>query len=192
MRRKIKEEFETIYNLGRKSDGLQQAVEIKKFLLELALSENNIKSILDLGCGRLDWIYKYIKDKDYLGIDYSENACKVNNKLYPNIKVLNEELINYKQTNMSDLVICYSTLIHARTEKEFKHILNLCINKSNKAVLLSGYPYRTPIRTEDSNLTFFYGDGILETIDKLDTYNKIYVKYYDGQYYIYIRKLEEI
>lgn len=39
MRRKIKEEFETIYSLGRKSDGLQQAVEIKKFLLELALSE---------------------------------------------------------------------------------------------------------------------------------------------------------
>jgi len=95
---------------------------VKKELIEF-IKTNNIKSILDIGCGDFNWMKKIIEKTNikYLGVDFVKPLIEDNNKKYAsnNIKF---EFLNYNHNNFPDaeLIICRDVLVHL----SFKNIFN--------------------------------------------------------------------
>jgi 2-polyprenyl-3-methyl-5-hydroxy-6-metoxy-1,4-benzoquinol methylase len=181
----IKKYFNNHYNSGRISSGRTDEIDIKKKLLRKCISENDISSILDFGCGDINWINKTINCKDYTGIDFSSNIIERNKEINSNWNFIQGNIID---TNINrkkyDLVICYSVLIHSTTYEEYNKIVDRIINKAGKAILISGYPYNT---TKRNRITYFHNESILTSIDKRCTFKEIYVIKHDSQYYCYIK-----
>jgi SAM-dependent methyltransferase len=76
---------------------------------------NNIKSILDLGCGDFNLMKHFdCIGIDYLGIDIVDHVILKNKQLYEttNIKFKCESLIDYSSDINFDLVLCKDVLQH--------------------------------------------------------------------------------
>lgn len=143
---KIEEKFANKYKnnswLGSESkSGPGSSLSINKLLLELIekfVQENNIKSIVDCGCGDFNWMRKFDFNliNSYIGIDIVSPLIEENNSKYSNNKV------KFIKSNMitdnilfSDLIICKDVLFHLSFCHAAKALEN--IKKSNSKFFIS-------------------------------------------------------
>ena len=104
---------------------LQLQIDLKSFF-----KKNNIKKILDVGCGDFNWMSNLLEDIDfesYCGIDIVEKLIDQNNKKYRNnkIKFICKDLINddFKFIEDFDFILIRHVFIHLKNNN-IKNILD--------------------------------------------------------------------
>ena len=118
----------------------------KKLILDLNnfILSNNIKSILDIGCGDFNWM-KHIVNKNlsinYLGIDIVEDIINENNKLYSSSKVnfKCDDVLNYKFSFKYDLVLFRDFFIHIKN-KDIMNMIDKVKSSHCKYFAINNFP----------------------------------------------------
>lgn len=100
--------------------------------LEEFIYNNNIKSILDIGCGDLTWTQttKYFNDINikYTGIDIVEDLIKNHQIKFPNNEFICKDFNNLNINNEYNLIILRDVLFH-NTLADIENLFNLLKNK---------------------------------------------------------------
>lgn len=133
----MKDIFEQIYssnswkdNYGT-SSGPGSAIECsKEYLLFLQnyVKQNNIVSILDLGCGDFNLMRHFNFDNvQYLGLDVVSTAIEYNKINYSkqNVKFQEMDIFSFKSSNKFDLVILKEVLQHLSNDSITKLLTNI-------------------------------------------------------------------
>jgi len=93
------------------------------------------KDVLDAGCGSGN-LYKYVKDKNYTGVDFTKKFIEHTKALYPNAVFLTGNILDLPfPDNSFDTVACLSVLEHIKY-KDLKQAINELIRTSRKLVLI--------------------------------------------------------
>lgn len=108
------------------------------------LNKNDIKNILEIGCGRGNKtviLADYFKNSKITGIDFSSSGIEVANdnyKNYSNLEFVNAELndfiSNKSKIKQFDMTVTFEVLEHI---EDWKSLLNDIIRATNKYVLIS-------------------------------------------------------
>lgn len=136
--------FEDVYKnnmWGGSGDGSKLEYN-KPFLnfLQKYVKDNNIKTILELGCGDFNLMKHFNFDGlKYFGVDIAESIIAKNNKNYrkPNIKFLYEDIRGFKFERDYDLVLIKDVLIHLDNSS----VLQVLYNARNVKRLLTVNDY---------------------------------------------------
>ena len=115
----MKEQFTKIYQKGGWSKGRGSGVGSsllynKKYIqfLENFLKDNDIKSVIDYGCG--DWQFsQHINwgDIDYLGLDIVDSVIEKNQIKFPNYSFVSDTDV-FKHLDGKELIIIKDVLMH--------------------------------------------------------------------------------
>jgi hypothetical protein len=115
-------------------------------ILNTFIYNNNCKSVLDLGCGDLNWISKtpFFNDNDikYTGVDVVENVINTHLKMYNTKTFLCKDIITFNNFNNIDIIIIRDVIFHLKNEEilsifnniqhKFKFLLiTSCLNNEN-------------------------------------------------------------
>jgi SAM-dependent methyltransferase len=111
-------------------------------MLDTFIYENNLMSILDLGCGDLSWIKltNFFNDDriKYSGIDIVESVILDNKKKFPEKEFILGDIVTLELDNTFDLIILRDVIFHQtleETKETFNKIKNkfkyICITSSN-------------------------------------------------------------
>lgn len=142
----IENKFTSIYlnndwKGSESKSGPGSAVEKNQALLknlEEFVTQNNISSIIDCGCGDFNWMktFNFGLIKSYTGLDIVKPLIQENIQKYSN------EIIKFKATNLiedqiecADLIICKDVLVHLSFDDALNVLEN--IKKSKTKYLLS-------------------------------------------------------
>ncbi len=151
------------------------------FLQEFCMS-NNIKSILDLGCGDFNLMMHFNFNKiEYVGIDIVDYIIVKNQQLYgiSNIKFKCESITEYKMDNHYDLIILKDVFQHLSINNIKKILGN--INKNKHVIITNDY--------SDNNNNNDINDGGYSSIDLLKfPYNKMGQFVFEWQSCFFLKK----
>jgi 2-polyprenyl-3-methyl-5-hydroxy-6-metoxy-1,4-benzoquinol methylase len=118
----------------------------RKFLsvLEKFVKENNIKTIIDIGCGDFNWMKNFdfsLIDK-YVGVDIVKSLIESNNLNFNNDKIsfIHGNIIEYK-IERYDLVICKDVLFHLSFDDALNVIENIKLSNSDVLVSTTFYDF---------------------------------------------------
>lgn len=109
---------ETICGSGSKKENTHSVV---SFLDEF-IEEKKITSILDLGCGDLNWIGESIKNlKRYIGVDLGFEMLEKNGDNFPNFKFHKKDILSFmsefnEKNGQIEVIICRDVLVHLDIE----------------------------------------------------------------------------
>lgn len=107
-------------------------------LIEEFVKGNNIRSIVDCGCGDFNWMQKFNLDliDYYIGIDIVNPLIKANNLKYysSKIKFIKSDIIE-DSISYGDLILCKDCLFHLSFDHALKALNN--IKRSNSKFLIS-------------------------------------------------------
>ena len=109
-KRKIKE------SVSGSGSFLKNTINIRKEL-PILLERFNIKTMLDIPCGDLNWISKILpfKNTTYIGADIVEDLIKKNKIKYPKYNFYTLDLVSDKLPKV-DLIMCRDVLVHLSFE----------------------------------------------------------------------------
>jgi len=174
--------FETVYaeNLWKNEESVSgegstlKCSDMYLLFLKQFVTNNDIKNILDLGCGDFNLMKHFnYEDIKYLGVDLVNELIEKNNVNYGkhNIKFLNRMIHNYEFEEKYDLIICKDVLQHWSIEnviaflkliKNYKYCLLINDFKNDK--------YKAPIGFKIFNADII--DGWYTPIDlSIEPYN---------------------
>ena len=115
-----KENWQSIYDIGgweEEGSGPGSKLDVNSELISYLsnfISSNNIASVVDFGCGDLQWANQLFSDSiSYVGVDFIQNIISSNLSTYPNQSFICEDIFNITETY--ELVICKDLLHHARS-----------------------------------------------------------------------------
>ena len=144
------------------------------------LNKYDIKSMLDIPCGDMNWISKLNLNVDYVGADIVPELIEENKRNYPdkNFKVL--DVVNDPLPEM-DLILCRDCFVHLPLE-----YIKLAIDNIRKAgikyMLVTSFPVEVNInisigkwRPLNMKIEPFNLEAI-ETIDENEKYKRQYQK----------------
>jgi 2-polyprenyl-3-methyl-5-hydroxy-6-metoxy-1,4-benzoquinol methylase len=139
----LEKTFEDIYTNGiwndKKKDiplsgpgsSIKNTINIVLFL-DNFIYNNNIKNLLDLGCGDLTWTIntKYFNDDNiiYTGVDIVNSLIEKHSLNYPSKKFMKKNIITLSNSENYDLIIIRDVLFHLTNEQ----ILEIFKNFKNK------------------------------------------------------------
>jgi 2-polyprenyl-3-methyl-5-hydroxy-6-metoxy-1,4-benzoquinol methylase len=170
--------FSSIFNLVTRKSMLTRFLEIEKIILE-----NNIKTILDVGCGpgvhENILINKFSNKIKIVGIDISESMIQIamlNNQKNSNVKFFIEDFNHFKIKTNYDLVFAVGVIEYI--EKPLKFIEKMFVN-SNKYTIFSVPKLFHPLTPQrkirymlrNCPLFFFTKQSIYRLIKKLKINN---------------------
>ena len=174
--------FETVYaeNLWKNEESVSgegstlKCSDMYLLFLKQFVTNNDIKNILDLGCGDFNLMKHFnYEDIKYVGVDLVNELIEKNNINYGkhNIKFLNRMIHNYEFEEKYDLIICKDVLQHWSIEnvitflkliKNYKYCLLINDFKNDK--------YKAPIGFKIFNADII--DGWYTPIDlSIEPYN---------------------
>ena len=174
--------FETVYaeNLWKNEESVSgegstlKCSDMYLSFLKQFVTNNDIKNILDLGCGDFNLMKHFnYEDIKYVGVDLVNELIEKNNINYGthNIKFLNHMIHNYEFEEKYDLIICKDVLQHwsiknvisfLKLIKNYKYCLLINDFKNDK--------YKAPIGFKIFNADII--DGWYTTIDlSIEPYN---------------------
>lgn len=141
-----KEIFTDIYNVNKwaceeSKSGPGSRVSVNSLLLEKLkqfVNKNNIKSIVDCGCGDFNWmkLFDFNSIDYYLGIDIVEKLISENNSKFSDKKKSFKCMsLVENEIPKKDLIICKDVLFHLSYSEAIQTIKN--IKKSGSKFLLS-------------------------------------------------------
>lgn len=113
----------------------------KLALIQKCVREEEIKSVIDLGCGDLFWI-KHLDIQQYTGIDFSQTVIKKNQQIRPNWCFKSFDFSSEKVSDEADLAICLDVLIHQPTSEKHDLVIENALKASRKILLISGYRFK--------------------------------------------------
>ena len=156
-------------------------------ILNNFIYNNNCNSILDLGCGDLNWISKtkFFNDDNikYVGIDIVESLITSHSKKYLNKIFLCKDITTYNNFDSVDLIIIRDVIFHLKNEE----ILSIFDNIKDKFKFLVITSCLNNINTDNFNKCYYSSKNInIKPFNK--SYNfqiKIYEKSENRNVYIY-------
>lgn len=138
----LEKSFEYIYNngiwnnknkdipLSGPGSSIENTINVILFL-DSFIYNNNIKNILDLGCGDLTWTIntKYFNDNNivYTGVDIVGSLIEKHSLNYPSKKFMKKNIILWDNIENYDLIIVRDVLFHLanlQISKIFKNLKN--------------------------------------------------------------------
>lgn len=151
----------------------------------------DIKSLIDLPCGDMNWIIDFLKNNNdikYTGFDISKELVERNNKVF-NYNFIQKDIVVENLDISADLILCRDLLFHLENENIIDIIQKF--KKSGSLYLLTtsfinGDNYTTRIKCKGSR--FFRIDLLsepfnlskpLEIFDEVESNKKLYL--YDLQ-----------
>ena len=137
--------FDHIYKSGlwgKGSGGGSDPHECQLYInwLQSYIQENNIKSIVDLGCG--DWQYMQILDLNninYLGIDAAATVIDSNSINFSSQNISFKIFTSYSDIPDADMLICKDVMQHLSNEEVF-NILEI-LPRFNQSVITNDIAY---------------------------------------------------
>jgi len=184
MDKHTQEIFEDIYKKNAWGNGSGDGSKLdynKPFLnfLQKYVKDNNIKTILELGCGDFNLMKHFnFNGLKYFGVDIVESLIAENDKNYrkPNVKFFYDDIRGFKFERDYDLVLIKDVLIHLDNSS----VLQVLYNARNVKKLLTVNDYNPrgnnnnnintgAFRSLDLNDWPFFADGecIFEYTSKL-------------------------
>ena len=165
---------------------IENTIECSQLLNNL-IYNNNCKSVLDLGCGDLNWISKTIFFNDssikYTGIDVVESLITLHLKTYPEKLFLCKDITTYNLIIYSDIIIIRDVIFHLKN----KEILSIFDNIKNKFKYLLITSCKNHINTDNFDKWHFSEKNInIEPFNK--SYNfqiELYETFFNRNVYIY-------
>jgi len=154
----------------------------------------NCKSILDLGCGDLNWISKtpFFNDYNikYTGVDVVETIINKHKLNYPTKTFLCRDLVNYKDIKFHSLIILRDVIFHLKNEEilsifeNIKHkfdfiLITSCKNKKNKDTFNKWHYSPKNIHMAPFNKSYNYEINVDEERFKRNVYIYSHDKFYN-------------
>jgi len=130
------ERYKSGLNSGRGSYGIYKVFKSK--IINKTISENDIKSITDFGCGDGNQINDVIVDQ-YVGLDIAPSAINLCNKKYENNKSKSFDVYDhtsYDKTYVSDLSMSIDVIYHIFEDDIYKKYISDLFNSATKMVLI--------------------------------------------------------
>lgn len=191
-----KDIFDNIYNKKLWNDGnssiplsgpgssLKNAKECSEKLNEFIYT-NRLNSVLDLGCGDLNWIshtsFFNDNDIDYIGVDVVSSLIDGHTSKYPTKTFICEDLVHYKNMKHSSIIILRDVIFHLQNEEIltiFENIKNkfdfLLITSCNNTVNTDNFDkyHYTPknLHKQPFNKNIHYSISLYENVFKRNVY----------------------
>jgi len=144
--------WENRYKIGGNSGAgsYNNLAEFKAEIVNNFVIENNIKSVIDFGCGDGNQL-SYLNLPKYLGVDVSQTAIKICKKKYKNDTskafLLYEDAKNHLQDseNRYDLGLSMDVLYHLNEEEVFSDYLSNLFAASKKYVIIYSINIDNPL-----------------------------------------------
>ena len=132
---------------GPGSRGIAQ--HYKAELVRMALSKNDIRSVLDVGCGDMCWLrterlsVEDLRGVHFTGLDISDVIVQNNRKDFPAFRFEAFDLAGSPLPHRADLVLCFDVLIHQTSQEGFDG----CLSHLLEGISLHGLvSYKNPER----------------------------------------------
>lgn len=83
--------------------------------LDTFINDNSCTSILDMGCGDMQWISQVLTEITYTGIDWVSSVCNTNKTNYEEHTFLEQDITgsSFSNSNTYNIIICKDVLHHA-------------------------------------------------------------------------------
>jgi 2-polyprenyl-3-methyl-5-hydroxy-6-metoxy-1,4-benzoquinol methylase len=134
------------------------------------ISENGIKSIIDVGCGDGILADKIIRKTNipYHGLDISDEAIRINSTKYPHLRfgLLDTSDFAFR----ADLLLCVDVLFHIKSDEIFHEVLRSINRSYDKMAIISNYDDDFEINKDGSHMArrkynVNWIDGFVKKID---------------------------
>lgn len=132
---------------GPGSRGIAQ--HYKAELVRMALSKNDIRSVLDVGCGDMCWLrterlsVEDLSGVQFVGLDISDVVVANNRRAFPRFGFKTLDLTRDSLPQGADLVLCFDVLIHQTFREQFDECLRHLLQGIGRHGLVS---YKNPER----------------------------------------------
>ena len=135
---------------------------LKANYVKATIEKYDIKSVLDVGCGDLQWIKK-VEIENYVGIDFSNEVVVANRKLKPDWKFKVQNVSEQPIKETAELVICLDVLLHQSNRMKYDFLLDNLMAATEKVILVSGFK---DVPEKHGETLFFY-ETIYDALDRL-------------------------
>jgi hypothetical protein len=142
-----------------------KCAEIKRIAIQQTISEYDVKSILDVGCGD-QYVMKQVTldGIDYLGLDASRQAVEQLGEQHGTLRVCCEDFLESTRLWSADLVLCLDVLIHLDDPIEYRRFTERLKRSAGKVILISGFTRSKP-EIDRSNILHFH-ESVYETFQE--------------------------
>ena len=93
--------------------------------LNYIINNFNIKTLLDVPCGDINWIHNIFNKVTYMGLDISKSLINYNKSKYPTLNFKVFDIVKNIPKNSYDLVLCRDLLFHLSPEDGIKALKNI-------------------------------------------------------------------
>jgi SAM-dependent methyltransferase len=137
-----KNRFNNLYSGEIKSSGCgSEKVNTVYFnkILSTFIKDNNIKTILDLGCGNFESMEDIVNhhNLNYVGADISDTIVNYNKQKYTNINFINFDVVNTELTNFNQDLIIFRHIIQHLNYNDSQNAIKNIFNSKCKYVLIN-------------------------------------------------------
>lgn len=135
------------------------------------VKQENIKSVIDLGCGDLYWV-KHLNTPKYTGIDFSQTIIEKNQQIKPNWDFRFIDFSKEKINERADLTLCFDVLIHQPTFEQYNTVIENTLRTFKTALLISGWTFKP----ERCPPTMYFYETIFEAFKGRGlSYQEVYI-----------------
>ncbi|MHC4336947.1 MAG: class I SAM-dependent methyltransferase [Planctomycetota bacterium] len=140
-RRFWNERYRTLPALGSGVASRGWAAVVKQEILGQVILANNVRTIIDIGCGDMCWYAEgMLKDIVYIGVDISDVIIRKNTQRFPDLTFLTQDISEDLPKDVeADLCICFDMLLHQCDERQFANALRNLLRLTSRHGLIS-YP----------------------------------------------------
>ena len=141
--------FTPLYGLRSGPGSTVEHTSVYRDFLSDFIRYNNIRSVLDLGCGDMEVMSNVnLHGAEYLGVDVIAGRISDNAKRFPTLKFEHRDLMTYEIPEV-DLVICKDVIQHW-TNQEIRAFLVRLMTAPVKVALITNCNYGSTVNLDIS------------------------------------------